>query len=253
MPPLSRTHPARRAIRVTLAALAALSATALATPAAAQIRGGHVDDFEGGTTAGWGVGAGQPGQAHPAPPVVVGGGRTGAADDFLRITALGANGPFGADGPGSRLSAYNVGSAWQGDYLSAGVTGISFWARNFGASDVFLRLAVVTFPAEPGPPTNAALSQTAVVLSANSGWSFYTLSLAPGALFAPIGTAEGALRNVTELRFYHSAAPGFPPPVFAGVIGLDDITATTVPEPATLALVAGGLALLGVGARRRRG
>jgi hypothetical protein len=253
MPPVSRPRPAHRAVRAALAALAASAVTAIGAPAAAQIQAGHVDNFEGGTTAGWGVGAGQPGQPHPAPPVVVGGGRTGPADDFLRITALGPNGPYGADGPGSRLSAYNTSSAWSGDYLSAGVTGISFWGRNFGASDVVLRLAVVTFPSEPGPPINAALSVTPVVLSANSGWSFYTLSLAPGALFAPLGTAEGALRNVTELRLYHSAAPGFPPPVFAGVIGLDDITATTVPEPATLALVAGGLAVLGVGARRRRG
>lgn len=233
-----RSRPA--SARLAAACTAALGVLLAAAPAGAQITLGHVDSFEGGTTAGWQVG----GAPHPAPPRVEAGGRRGADDHYLRLTSIGGG------GPGSRMSAYNVGSAWTGDYRAAGVSGVSMWVNNFGSSDLFLRLGVVDFADQPGPPIHVALSLAPIVLPGGSGWTHVTFSLHPQALGAILGTAGGALRNADELRIYHRAEFGFPPDAIEAELGLDDITA--VPEPSTLALLGGGLLALGAAARRRR-
>lgn len=235
-----------RGSRWLVASLVAGTSALAGARADAQAVGGQRDDFEGLTTMGWHVGD----PAHPAPPTVIAtGGPAGADDGYLRLTSI------GGDGPGSRLSAINT-TRWAGDYPGAGIYGIGMDVRNFGQSDVVLRLLFATFPDAPGPPDNLAWSTAGVLVGANSGWTRIFFPITPGALFVPVGTYAGALSGAEELRIFHNPAPVFmgPPnssPAIAAVIGIDNVTAAVVPEPSALALLATGA--VGLLAMRRRG
>ena len=205
-----------------------------------------IDDFEDGTTANWHVG--EP-ALHPAPPVNIStGGPTGVDDAYLQLQA------FGGSGPGSRLSALNL-SQWTGDFTSVAAIGMD--VNNFGPDDLVLRLLFVDFPDAPGPPTNVAWTLAPVIVPSGSGWNHVLFSLSLANLFAPIGTAGGALADVDELRIFHNPDPFFggpsvgAPPVVA-TLGIDNIGAvaetTAVPEPASMLLMLAGL---GAGARKR--
>jgi hypothetical protein len=207
------------------------------------------DDFEDGTTEGWvanilGMGA------HPAPPAnVADGGPLGIGDNYLLLTALGGG------GNASRLTAINL-SDWAGDYIAAGVTAISMSANNMSGVDLFLRL-VFEDPI-PGPPMNIAYSSDPILLPAGSGWTPIVFPVAPGFLTAPpgFGDVDTALHNTTLIRLYHSEDDNFPNPVFpidtvVAQLGVDNIAATTIPEPATLTLLATGIGTIAAKRRRR--
>jgi hypothetical protein len=234
--------------RLVVAALATLPL--LPAVLAAQVTVGQQDTFEGVTTQGWVVG-GAPDVVHPTPPTVIpSGGPGGVGDGFLRLQSN------GLEGPGGRLSAYNV-TQWMGDYRAAGIGAIAFDARNAGNSDIFLRLLWVDFPDVPGPPQNGAVSQ-GFLLRAGSDWQRYVFDIGPGAISALFGNAELALRNADELRFFHNPAPVFggPPnssPLLAATLDLDNITAVAVvPEPSSVLLVGTGALLLPLLRRRRQ-
>lgn len=224
-------------------ALTACALCAMPSVMRAQVQVGQRDTFEDGTTQGWNVGPG-----HPAPPRnIATGGPGGADDNFLLLTSL------GGQGSGSRLAVINM-AQWTGDFRAAGIGSISMDLFNFGPSDLYLRLLV----ADPvaGPPTNAAVSTDAFFLAAGSDWTHVVFSLRPDAMTAVLGTVNGALTDVRELRIFHNPDPFFGgppeaiPPVLAS-LGVDNITAT--PEPGTLLLCGTGLAaLVAVGRRRRR-
>jgi hypothetical protein len=207
---------------------------ALAQPAPAwSITAWQIDDFQDGTTAGWGVGV-----VSPVPPVnVASGGPDGAGDAYLELTSLGGG------GPGSRLAVDND-LQWAGDYLAEGITGVVLDANLFSANPVSLRLGLIG-------PGGAFASATPVVLPAFSGWQLAEFSLDAADLVA---VSEGAtlnltLSNVTSLRVFHSAGPptlpagGIPngEPIVAS-LGFDNIEA--IPEPAQPVFLAAGLATL---------
>ncbi len=216
-------------MRLSGSALAAMAGILLATSAGA-ITSGQTDSFEDGSTQGWGSGA-----ANPAPPVnVTSGGPAGADDNYLLVAASGIH------GPGGKLVALNE-LQWTGDYIAAGVTGLTMDLNNLGGTALSLRLYLL------GGPGQTALSLDAVQLPAASGWTHVFFDLSPAALAgAPLATLAG----VTQLRLFHSVGAAYPGPDVAAMLGVDNISAVAEPGPASL--LAAGLAVLAALAARRR-
>ncbi len=210
------------------AQVACAAALALIPWGAQAITFGQLDDFQDGSTQGWGSGA-----ANAAPPVNVGsGGPAGAGDGYLLVTATGVR------GPGGKLVTLS-GPAWTGNYLAAGVSGIVMDVANFGSTDLSLRLYLL------GEAGASAVSLQPFVLPAGSGWAHAFFDLSPAALS---GDAADALANVTSLRLFHGPDAFYPGTDIAARLGVDNIGA--VPEPAPALLLAAGL--VAVAWRRRR-
>lgn len=207
-----------------------IATLSLASGAASALSPGQSDAFSGGSLAGWGSGA-----ASPSPPIVVaGGGPGGAADSFMQLSST------GQPGAGGKLVGI-AGPQWSGNYLASGVTGVSMWLQNSGATDLSLHLWLSS-------PTGGSVTTTAVLLPSGSGWLPASFSLLPGAL---TGLGASTLSNVTELRLFHGTGAAFPGANIAAQLGVDNVTA--VPEPAAAALMLAGLAgLLSYRRPRRR-
>lgn len=191
---------------------------------------GQLDSFQDGSLHGW-----SNGPNNPAPPQwVADGGPAGDGDAFMRLGASGA-------GPGGKLVAIS-GPDWAGDYLAAGVTAITMDLRNFGASDLALRLLV------EGDAGSLAWSSSAVLLGAGSGWSGARFALTP----ADLGGNQPALAlaSAHQIRLYHGAIAGFPGQDIVAQLGVDNIAA--VPEPAAAWMSLAGLAGLAALTTRRR-
>jgi hypothetical protein len=208
---------------------------------------GQTDTFEGTTTQGWiinGAGFGAP--PPSVQPTLGTGGPTG---QYLLLTS------DGSGLSGSRLNVMN-GAQWAGNYLTSGIGAIAMDVRNFGQSDLFLRLA---FEDPMGaPPNDVAYTTGGVSLPSGSGWMHVLFPILPASLTAGLGTVNAALANTTVLRLYHSPAPNFPNPgpnripAITARLGVDNVTAlAAVPEPATVTLVGVGVLAL-AGWRRRR-
>ncbi len=217
------------------------------TPAAYAIPVGP-DTFTDGTTMGWGV----PGPSPLPPTNVAPGGPGGAGDAFLQLEASAVLAEAG-----SRLSVVNE-TQWTGDFRAAGISAISMDVNNFGPDDLVLRLFFEDFDA-PGPPVNLAMTLAGIVVPAGSGWMSVVFDLSPANLIpGAFGTVEGALTDVSVMRIFHNPAASFPGPgvgipKVTATVGVDNITAVVVPEPATGALLLGGLAAVWIRARRRQG
>jgi len=198
---------------------------------------GQVDNFEDGTTQNWVINLLNMGSPPPEafPKNVPTGGPSGLNDNYLQLTST------GSDGPGGRLVGVQYQNQWAGNFLAAGISGISMNVNNLGGTDLYLRLLI----ADPmdAPPENEAISTTAVFLPVGSGWRSVLFPIAPGFLTADVGTVTAALTNATEFRIFSAEALG-PPSRIAGSLGVDNITASQVPEPATSLLVVIGTACL---------
>jgi hypothetical protein len=198
---------------------------------------GQLADFQGGTTANWQNGA--VGNAI-APVNVATGGPLGAGDRYLRIASDGS-------GAGGKLTVFNR-DQWLGDYVAEGVTSIEVDLRNEGNVALSIRLAFKTGPGTSG--VGGFLSQT-MLLPVGSGWQHFSISLAPGALIPINNPGPWASFFIGEVRFIHQVgSSNLTGDNVVGRLGIDNIR--VVPEPATLALFAGGALVLAARLRRSR-
>ncbi len=132
--------------------ISSLALSLLITSATEGITSGQEDDFENGTTQGW-----VSGSPNPNPPVnVSSGGSAGTGDNYLRMTS---NGSLGR---GGKLVAFNS-SQWRGNYTASNIVAISANVKNFGASNLSLRLAL-------RGPGGYVYSITGVSLPSSNGW-----------------------------------------------------------------------------------
>ncbi len=174
---------------------------------------------------------------------IANGGPAGAGDSYIRLTADGS-------GSGGRLTAFNN-TQWLGDYIAEGVTAIEVDLINLSSVSLSVRLAFKT-----GPGNVPGYVSLPMLLPVGSGWQHFTISLAPANMRAIGGPAPYntffAAGGVGEMRFIHAVGNNTLSGDFVvGQLGIDNIRA--VPEPATTALMVGGiLALLGVLVRHKR-
>lgn len=195
---------------------------------------GQIDTFQNGTTNGWFAGGITGGVPANPPTVVSNGGPGGTGDAYLRITAV------GGDGPGSRLVAINS-AQWTGNLLAAGIQGVAMDLRNFGNTALTIRLRVEN--PLMGPPTDEAVSNVGVTLAASGGWTHAFIPLSAANFTAVLGSPQAALSNTTFFRIIHAPTAGDAEPV-VGVLGVDNITLVGVPEPSTMLMLAGGLGFI---------
>jgi hypothetical protein len=206
---------------------------------------GHIDTFQSLTSDGWFAGGLGLGQVPPVPPqVVTTGGPNGAGDAFLRVSAIGGN------GPGSRLVAIN-GTQWAGNYLGAAIGIIALDLVNLGTSDLTVRLLFEN--PVGGPPTDEAVTNFGALLPAGGGWTHWLFPVSSTDLTPVFGSVDALLSNVTLMRVIHSVAADDADPI-TGVLGVDNISAAaSVPEPGSSVLMGAGLLGLVRYVRRRHG
>jgi len=228
-----------------LIALALILITTLVPTTAYCIGIGLTDTFQDGTTNNWFAGGLGLGVFPPTPPQnVATGGPAGAGDRFLKITA---DSPT-PDTPGSRIVALNV-MQWSGNYLASGVSEIAMDLKNLGNTDLTIRLLFEN--PQGAPPTDEAVTTFGQFLPVGSDWTHVVFQISPSTLTPILGSATTVLSNTTLLRIIDSPTPTDAVSIL-GTLGVDNITASSVPEPNTLLLSAIGLVALACVYRQRR-
>jgi hypothetical protein len=207
--------------RAALACAVALGSCAIGAGRAHAIVFGQLDNFQNGTTMDWTESAPSPN----LPTNVPNGGPNGPGDAYVENISA------GGIGAGSRMIMYNQ-VQWAGNYTAAGVTRITAMMSNFGATDLYMRIAF-----QGGTFSTIFGSSTAVHLPAGSGWQPVTFSLTAANVSNVNGTETLAdvLANVSSLRILSAQnAPSFMGDSIAGTLGVDNIRAMTIPGDANL-------------------
>lgn len=173
------------------------------------------DDFEDGTLQGWRTGA-----PNPNPPMnIASGGPNGADDNFLQVTANGSS------GAGSKLVVMNS-AQWTGNFTLAGIQFVSLQVKNFSTHTLSLRIAVMG----PGGDFWSAIP---AMIAPLSDWQQVLFSLQPSDLTGG-SNISSTLSAVNTIRILHSVAGDNSGDPISAQIGLDNITAATLPIPVEL-------------------
>lgn len=182
----------------------------------------QTDNFQDGTVMNWGGG--------DVVSNVSTGGPSGAGDRYLQIVSKGG---FSA---GSKLAADNS-VQWFGNYQAAGVNELTVDLLSPASNGINLPIRVVIF----GPTGGRLTSTTPFLLPDDGAWHHAVFPIGPSDLVNVSGTDtySSAIAGVSNLMLRYDDSPPSPGgTTFAGTLGLDNITAASVPEPSTLGLLA---------------
>ena len=192
----------RKILRFSLITSAVLAMTLTAT----AITDTEMDDFQGGTTEGWGHGS-----ATGLVTNVPDGGPEGTGDAFLRVESVGGG------GPGSRPVVLNS-SQWTGDYQAIGSTfTISMDLLNLGTTELNIRVGIRGPAASEGKSGEQWVSTTPFTLPAipseGPAWqnAIFELSDAQMTQVDGTGPISSTLSNVVEFRILSSSTPAWEP------------------------------------------
>jgi hypothetical protein len=209
---------------------------------------GQLDDFQSG--AGTWQGGGQ--LTHTdASKVITTGGPAGAGDQFLQIdSSVGSDDTQAAP----RLLAISSTPAteWGGNFVTAGVTGVTMDLMNPNSIALTMRVAFRdgTSMSSPAYVTNNAAAFT---LPADGQWHHVTFNFIPTDM-TTVGTPGDFttfLESVQEFRIVDSATASYMGDQFQTQTYFDVDNIQAVPEPAALVLTVLGLSAL-VAVRLRR-
>ena len=154
---------------------------------------------------------------------------------------------------GSKLIAFNPTAVWTGDFISKGVTGVSFNFANWSQSDpAYLRIAISNLANPQQSGGTWWVSNTPAYFAPDSGWGTAIFEINEssmqrvGNLNGDLGldTFDETLGNINGFRILSStlgyAAIG---DEFYGVVGIDNVQLISIPEPSYISLL---LAILSV-------
>lgn len=196
---------------------------------------GAIDDFQHGTTAGWGGGGGASNIADAGP--------AGPGDHALRVATS-----------SSRVAIVNT-SQWTGDFIAAGITQLEMDVRNENGFPLAMRIGFAKGAIGSGGAGDTYVSAASVPVASDGQWHRITLNLSPADFIPhtansnPTPDAAAALAAVSHFRILHNPVPNFLGATGPATFFLDNIHA--VPEPCTLTLAGLTLALAAARGRRR--
>jgi hypothetical protein len=203
-------------------------------PQAAAVSFNFKNDFEGGTTSGWG---------GSTTTNVADAGPTGIGDNALLVSS------------GNRVLTFNTSPDWTGDYAAAGITQLAMDVRHANGFDLSLRIGIANGAFGPNGDGDTYVSASPIVVPNDDGWHHIVFDVSPSAFSPsnannnPTPSAGAALASLTHLRILHNPSDGdFRGAQVPAEFYLDNIQA--IPEPAGGALAA--IAAAALAARRRR-
>lgn len=181
---------------------------------------GQTDDFEDGTEQNWIWG--REGFGGPVAVLI-----EPSVSTYLETESFG-----GDDAPGSRMAILNR-EQWTGDYRAAGINSIRLDAvndgPNFAFEDVVVRIAFSSSTATTG--SGRVVSEEGYLLSRGDGWQALEFDLTKLAPIAGSSVPE-VMSSVSEMRIISAAEPDFIGDQIIARLGVDNISAVNVPEPA---------------------